>query len=161
MYLGEIVRLILVDCIEQRLLFTGQQIQPRFLKAHEFLTAYLSNIETDTYPFPKTSEILRNFGIDSTTEERQFVFNITQCVSSRAALLCSLQIAACVQQMEKETEHVIVAVDGSVYHRYPGFSEKMKQNLRVLGLHKIEFVVPTDGSGLGAALASYMIKNLF
>jgi len=163
MYLGEIVRLIIIDFIEHGLLFPGQhqKMKPRFFQTNEFETSYMSNIETDKYPWPKTNVILESFGILSTTDERTFVHGVVQSVSQRAAVLCSLQIAACVRQMEKESEHVVVAIDGSVYARYPGFKHLIQESLHELNLHKIDFVIPSDGSGVGAALASFMMKNLF
>jgi len=156
MYLGEILRLVLGECIEQGVLFTGQEIQARFHKAYEFKTIYMSEIETDKYPYKLTEQILKNFGILSTPVEREFVQNVTRCISTRSAVLCATQIAGCIKYLDKEMVHQTIAIDGSVFVKYPGYKEIIIKCLKELGLNKVRLVVPNDGSGIGAAVASLM-----
>jgi len=158
MYLGEIVRIILVDFVDQGLIFSGQKIDPRFRDSNEFRTADMSDIEIDHYPFYITKEKLAVFGIQSSVSERKFVQEIVRCVATRAAILSAIQTAACIRQLNKENSDVVVAVDGSVFEKYPGFKANMDKALLRLGLKKVKLVLTSDGSVTGAALASFMVR---
>jgi hexokinase len=52
-----------------------------------------------------------------------------------------------------------VAIDGSLYERLPGFSERIKKRVNeTLGNKQspLEFCLVKDGSGIGAAIAAAM-----
>jgi len=106
-------------------------------------------------------ERLAFYGITkSTLEERKFIKRVTHLVAARGAILASAQIAACLKQMNKEHKEVVIAVDGSVFDKYPGFKETMEETLAALLQHKkVRLVLAVDGSGVGAALASFMAKQ--
>jgi len=160
MYLGEVVRLILIDLIRQGKIFSGFKDKPLKLdEKYGFPTKEMSEIEIDEskdLTFIKAK--LEDYGIAiSTWEERQFVKDIVHLVAERAAALSATQLVACLKQMGKETREVVVAVDGSVFEKYPGFPEMMETNLEILLQHKkVRLVLAKDGSGVGAALASFM-----
>jgi len=160
MYLGEIVRLILVDLIRQGKIFSGFQDKAlRLEERYEFPTRVMSEIEVDhSADLSFVKVILEQYGITiSTWEERQFVKSTVHLVAARAAALSATQLSACIKQMGKENREVVVAVDGSVFEKYPGFKEMMEANLEILLEHKkVRLVLAKDGSGVGAALASFM-----
>jgi len=162
MYLGEIVRLILIDMIRQGKIFSGNKDRPlRLDEKYVFPTRELSDIENDeTKDLNVVKVKLEEYGIKiSTWEERQFVKSLVHLVAARAAALAATQLAACIKQMGKENQNVVIAVDGSVFEKYPGFKEMMEANLEILLQHKnARLVLAKDGSGVGAALASFMVN---
>jgi len=162
MYLGEIVRLILIDLIRQGKIFSGFKDKPlRLAEKYVFPTKEMSEIEIDQSKDLTIVKVkLEEYGITiSTWEERQFVKRLVHLVAERAAALAATQLSACIKQMGKEDREVIVAVDGSVFEKYPGFAEMMEANLEILQQHKkVRLVLAKDGSGVGAALASFMVN---
>jgi len=163
MYLGEIVRLILIDLIRQGKIFSGfKDNKPlRLDEKYVFPTRDMSEIENDqTKDLNLVKDKLEEYGIKiSTWEERQFVKTLVHLVAARAAALAATQLAACMKQMGKENQNVVIAVDGSVFEKYPGFKEMMEANMEILLQHKnAQLVLAKDGSGVGAALASFMMN---
>jgi hexokinase len=160
MYLGEISRLILIDLIQQGKIFTSVKDKKlRLDEAYKFDTSMMSDIEVDKTPeLANIKKILEEFGIDkSTKEERLFVQKIAHLVAERAAALSAAQLVSCIRQMGKEQKEVFVAVDGSVFEKYPNFKTMMDHYLKVqLGHSKVRLVLAKDGSGVGAAIASFI-----
>jgi len=160
MYLGEILRIMLLDLIRSGKIFASSKDKKLKLEEkYSFPTKEMTEIELDeTHNLGSVKQILESYGIQSSTwEERQFIKNITHLISSRAAALASAQIAACLKQMNKEEREVVVAVDGSVFEKYPAFKERMEANLEfILGHKKVSLILAKDGSGVGAALASFI-----
>jgi len=163
MYLGEIVRIILVDLIDSGKLFVDFKAKIHRLEAkYEFPTKEMSDMEVDKSPTLEiVGERLAYYGITkSTLEERKFIKSVIHLVAARGAILAAAQIAACLKQMNKEQKAVVIAVDGSVFDKYPGFKEMMDNTLAALLQHrKVQLVLAVDGSGVGAALASFMANT--
>jgi len=159
-YLGEITRLILIDLIRQGKIFpTFKDSKLKLDEAYKFETKEMSTIEIDQSPdLVIIQKLLEEFSITkSTKEERLFVQKITHLVAERAAALASTQLVACIIQMGKEQKEVVVAVDGSVFEKYPNFKAMMDNYLQLLlGHSKVKLVLAKDGSGVGAALASFI-----
>lgn len=90
MYVGELVRSIIADLTKKGLLFGGKGSQKLFT-AHEFGTAYVSWIESDTTnTYSETRRALAQVDIeDITVEDCENLKLICQRVSTRAAHLVS------------------------------------------------------------------------
>jgi len=124
-------------------------------------TKAMSDIESDQSPeLDVVNASLSYYGITkSTLEERKFVKSIIHLVAARSAALSATQIVACLKQMNKENKPVVIAIDGSVFEKYPGYQRMMETYLEGLLKHShVRLVLASDGSGVGAALASYMNK---
>lgn len=160
MYLGEIFRLILSHLIQEENMFTHAHLDT-FPKKYQLLTKDMSDMEEDkTHDLNIINEKLKSYGIaHSTFEERQFIYSIVHLIANRAADLAAAQIAACLKQMGKENKDTVVAIDGSVFEKYPGFSGMMEKTVKALGCRRVRLVLAKDGSGVGAALASYMMSR--
>eukprot|EP01125_Pyxidicula_operculata_P006082 TRINITY_DN2118_c1_g1_i3.p1 TRINITY_DN2118_c1_g1~~TRINITY_DN2118_c1_g1_i3.p1 ORF type:complete len:172 (+),score=58.48 TRINITY_DN2118_c1_g1_i3:301-816(+) len=159
MYLGEIVRLILRKQVEAKILFKDNA--DALKERNEFSTSDMSSIEEDeSADLSGVDKVLQKFNISATSEEKQFVKNVVHIVAERAARLSALTIAALMKQLGKENKDVVVAVDGSVFEKYPGFKKMMDDTLlEMLGHSKVTLKLAKDGSGVGAALASFMVSN--
>lgn len=96
MYLGEIVRLVLLDLVHRNLLFIGQvdrygnNKMPLFTRGG-FYTKYVSTVETDEgIGFSNTRKVLHELGIrNATYDDCAIVQHICKIVSRRAAHLAA------------------------------------------------------------------------
>ena len=69
MYMGEVVRQVLVDLIEEGLIFTKDNID-KLLEKGSFLTKYVSEIESDPVGvFVRCRQALRELGIENPHDE--------------------------------------------------------------------------------------------
>ncbi|XP_055307753.1 hexokinase type 2-like [Sitodiplosis mosellana] len=155
MYLGELVRLALVQFTKEGLLFSGQSAD--LLNTRDrFFTKFLSEIESDKPgSYKHCHQVMDELGLHNATDEDcQNVRYICERVSTRAAHLVSAGIAALINRIDEKS--VMVAVDGSVYRFHPKFHDLMTAKIRELIKPDIEFelMLSEDGSGRGAALVA-------
>ncbi|XP_029338830.1 hexokinase-1 [Mus caroli] len=156
MYLGEIVRNILIDFTKKGFLFRGQISEP--LKTRGiFETKFLSQIESDRLALLQVRAILQQLGLNSTCDDSILVKTVCGVVSKRAAQLCGAGMAAVVEKIRENRglDHlnVTVGVDGTLYKLHPHFSRIMHQTVKELSPKcTVSFLLSEDGSGKGAAL---------
>lgn len=164
-YLGEVLRLILLDLADnKKLIFQDQDLT----KLHEpFVmdTSFPARIEED--PFENLSDVQDLFadtlGIQTTVAERKVVRKFAELIGDRSARLSVCGIAAICQKRGYETAHC--AADGSVYQKYPGFKERAAKGLKdIFGWaddqeDPIVIVPAEDGSGVGAAVIAALTEK--
>uniref|UniRef100_F6YLI3 Phosphotransferase n=1 Tax=Ciona intestinalis TaxID=7719 RepID=F6YLI3_CIOIN len=167
MYMGEIVRLVLVKLTEDGLLFGGETSEA--LKTPgTFQTSYVSQIES-AIPSGMTAvqNILANLGIGAMRADCEVVIQVCKAVSRRAAHLCAAGIAAVARKIkanhpDRETLRMTVGVDGTVYKKHPTFSQMMSEKVDELcagaGVD-VHFALSYDGSGKGAALITAVAQR--
>ncbi|MBZ3885914.1 Hexokinase-1, partial [Sciurus carolinensis] len=163
MYLGEIVRQILIDLTKQGLLFRGQ-ISERLRTRGIFETKFLSQIESDRLALLQVRRILQQLGLDSTCEDSIVVKEVCGAVSRRAAQLCGAGLAAIVEKRREDQglEHlrITVGVDGTLYKLHPHFSRVLQETVKELAPQcDVTFMLSEDGSGKGAALITAVAKR--
>ncbi|NXV67961.1 HXK1 protein, partial [Molothrus ater] len=164
MYLGEIVRQILIDLTKQGLLFRGH-ISESLRKRGIFETKFLSQIESDRLALLQVRRILQQLGLDSTCEDSIIVKEVCAAVSTRAARLCGAGLAAVVEKKRQNrgVEHlqITVGVDGTLYKLHPHFSRILQETVKELAPQcDVTFMLSEDGSGKGAALITAVAKRL-
>uniref|UniRef100_A0A8D0GNH2 Hexokinase-3 n=1 Tax=Sphenodon punctatus TaxID=8508 RepID=A0A8D0GNH2_SPHPU len=156
MYLGEIVRHILLKLAGQGTLFRGQA-SPALQTKDLFPTKFLSVIESDGLAQRQVRAILEELGLRVSCEDGMMVREVCQVVSHRAAQLCGAAVAAVVEKIREnralEQLEVTVGVDGTLYKLHPHFSQQVKETVKVLApCCSVTFLQSEDGSGKGAAL---------
>uniref|UniRef100_A0A8B9GEW3 hexokinase n=1 Tax=Amazona collaria TaxID=241587 RepID=A0A8B9GEW3_9PSIT len=161
MYLGEIVRQILIDLTKQGLLFRGQ-ISESLRKRGIFETKFLSQIESDRLALLQVRRILQQLGLDSTCEDSIIVKEVCGAVSKRAAQLCGAGLAAIVEKKREnrgvERLQITVGVDGTLYKLHP---QVLQETVKELAPQcDVTFMLSEDGSGKGAALITAVAKRL-
>lgn len=159
MYLGEIVRLALLE-LSQSKLFSHNGAPP-IITPHMFGTAYLSEIQRDDTPKLENVEALMNrIGLPNTTyDERRLLKELCHAVALRSARLVASAIAAIVDRVGKKETECVVAVDGSLYEHYPGYGDNIQEGLRELGFEHVILRLTKDGSGNGAAVAACVMSK--
>lgn len=163
LYLGEIYRLIMLELVDQGLLFLGQNTY-KIEKPYVFDTAFLSLIESDP-----TNELLtitglfvHFFGLETTEEERRFLRRLAEIIGTRSARLSACGIAAIVRKAGLLDEGCVVGCDGSLYSKYPNFAGRLQQALvEILGPKGSGIVTrqAEDGSGAGSAVIAAMTTD--
>ncbi|CAF1218651.1 unnamed protein product [Didymodactylos carnosus] len=161
MYMGEIVRLIMLDLMQQDLLFLGHREgysgykAPLFSRGG-FYTKFVSTVETDEgIGFSNTRRVLEDIGIRNPTyDDCAIVQHISRHVSKRAARLAGAGMAVLINRINRP--NVTVGVDGSLYRYHPRFKRNMEKCMHALVNKHIKFklALSDDGSGKGAALVA-------
>ncbi|XP_020037415.1 hexokinase-2 isoform X1 [Castor canadensis] len=156
MYLGEIVRNILIDFTKRGLLFRGR-ISERLKTRGIFETKFLSQIESDCLALLQVRAILHHLGLESTCDDSIIVKEVCTVVARRAAQLCGAGMAAVVDKIREnrglDTLKVTVGVDGTLYKLHPHFAKVMHETVKDLAPKcDVSFLESEDGSGKGAAL---------
>uniref|UniRef100_A0A8C5SJP7 Hexokinase-2 n=1 Tax=Laticauda laticaudata TaxID=8630 RepID=A0A8C5SJP7_LATLA len=164
MYLGEIVRNILIDFTKQGLLFRGR-ISERLKTKGIFKTKFLSQIESDCLALLQVRHILQDLGLKGTCDDSIIVKEVCTVIARRAAQLCGAGVAAVVDKIRENRDldflKVTVGVDGTLYKLHPHFSKVMHETVKQLSPKcEVTFLQSEDGSGRGAALITAVACRL-
>ncbi|KAL7836926.1 hypothetical protein AOLI_G00282100 [Acnodon oligacanthus] len=166
MYMGELVRIILVKMSREGLLFQGHTT-PDLLVTGHFKTSYVSAIENqkDKEGLVYVEQVLRGLGLDPSAEDCVAVQRVCQIVSTRAAHLCAATLVAVLRQIRDnkaaERLRTTIGVDGSVYKNHPQFARRLHKMVRLLVPDcDVRFLRSEDGSGKGAAMVTAVAYRL-
>uniref|UniRef100_UPI00358E90FD hexokinase-2-like n=1 Tax=Myxine glutinosa TaxID=7769 RepID=UPI00358E90FD len=165
MYLGEIVRVVLVRLAQREVLFDGR-LSPQLVTPGSFQTSYLSSIEGISNGLAEAKRILKELGIQRVSDgDCRAVQRVCFLISSRAAHFAAAGLAALLLRMKQarseERLRVTVGVDGSVYKKHPHFARRLQQSVRCLAPGcSVRFMRSEDGSGKGAALVTAVARRL-
>ncbi|XP_019965018.1 hexokinase-4-like [Paralichthys olivaceus] len=164
MYLGEIVRLLLVKMTEDKLLFKGQTSEA-LRTPGKFQTKFISEIEEEDTGLENAKKILTELGLKWDPVDVRVVRLACDAISSRSARLCSAALATIANhiRVNRGLDHLktTVGVDGTVYKKHPNFSDELQATVRLLAPEcSITFLVSEDGSGKGAAMVTAVAQRL-
>ncbi|KAJ3031473.1 UNVERIFIED_CONTAM: hexokinase A [Siphonaria sp. JEL0065] len=167
MYLGEIVRLVLVDLVKTGEIFAiSPSGSPLLQQKGSFETSYMSRIERDySYDLMEVKNVLEDLlKIPGTTlGDRKLVKSVCEMIGLRSARLAAAGVAAVVTKINKlGAPGCTVGIDGSLFELYPHYPNRMRDALReVLGISAENIVLEkaTDGSGQGAALIACLAQK--
>ncbi|KAF0462447.1 actin-like ATPase domain-containing protein [Gigaspora margarita] len=167
-YLGELVRLAMVDYVKNFGLFDG--VLPNGLeKPYNFTTKHMSDIGSD-----KSTEynvILKIFTEDynksPSLDDRRTIHELVLRFSRRSAQLSAAAIASLIKlqcpDFPAVERDIRVAVDGSLYHRFHEYSSWMNKTFREIQRIKEDKrtkIVPVeDGGCMGAAITAMMYSH--
>jgi hexokinase len=152
-YLGEVVRIIICKLAEQGAIFKGNcqyqsLISGKYSLPSNVISDFIQNVDS----------IRKMFGCSN--EDAEAIGFISALVSRRGARLAAGTYIGTVLHIDPELkEKHMIAVDGSIYEKMPGFKEELRKALdEVLGNQpdKIIIQLVKDGSGAGAAVAAAM-----
>ncbi|KAH8406637.1 hypothetical protein KR222_000262 [Zaprionus bogoriensis] len=152
MYLGEVVRHIIVELMEKEKLFKGlnsQAIQEKW----KFQTSYMSEIESDAPgQYHHAALIMDQLGLRTSNEKDLACLRyICETVSTRSAKLCACALVCLINKMN--IKELTVGIDGGVYRYHPHYHRLLVENMNsMLKGVKFNLVLSDDGSGRGAAL---------
>lgn len=100
MYMGELVRLVIVKLVRLRLLFNGKGSE-KLMERNQFFTKYVSEIESqDVGTHTVTKEIMKELGVEGITDQDcADVRYICESVSRRAAHVVSAVLTCLILKM--------------------------------------------------------------
>nr|XP_017007684.2 hexokinase type 2 [Drosophila takahashii] len=155
MYMGELVRLVVVEMIAKGVMFVGDSSQ-RISQRWSFKSSYISDIESDAPgEYRSCNKVLNELGMIGNQEsDKEALRFICEAVSSRSAKMCACGLVTIINKMN--INEVVIGIDGSVYRFHPKYHDMLQFHMRKLlkpGV-KFELVVSEDGSGRGAALVA-------
>uniref|UniRef100_A0A665TBZ7 Phosphotransferase n=1 Tax=Echeneis naucrates TaxID=173247 RepID=A0A665TBZ7_ECHNA len=164
MYLGEIVRLLLVRMAEDKLLFGGQ-LSDALKTEGSFETKFISEIEEGDAGLENGKNILTALGLKWDLNDVRIVRLVCDTISSRSARLCAAALKTIANRIRinRGLDHLktTVGVDGTVYRKHPNFSQELQDTVRLLAPKcTINFLVSEDGSGKGAAMVTAVAQRL-
>ncbi|GAV48569.1 hypothetical protein ZYGR_0K00740 [Zygosaccharomyces rouxii] len=169
MFMGEILRNVLVDLHRKGLLFcqykTYEQLPHRLRTAFELNSEVLSHIEIDDSTDLRETELClkQALRLPTTPHERHEIQRIVRAISRRSAFLSAVPIAAILTKTgalnKRYHGEVEIGCDGSVVEYYPGFRSMLREALALSplgpeGERKVHIKIAKDGSGVGAALCA-------
>ncbi|MEW6170266.1 MAG: methyltransferase domain-containing protein, partial [Candidatus Omnitrophota bacterium] len=159
-YIGELTRLIL-----KGLLFEGK-IPVLFSTKDNFTSVHMARIEGiwNLFGFGPWF-VLRKMGLKNISlQDARVIREVCKIVSTRAARIAVSVLAGAVTYQDRDlTRTHTVAIDGSIYEKYPRFARRMRQTFaEIFGPDKakrIKMVLTKDGSGVGAAIIAAMASS--
>uniref|UniRef100_A0A668AKZ4 Hexokinase-3 n=1 Tax=Myripristis murdjan TaxID=586833 RepID=A0A668AKZ4_9TELE len=163
LYLGEVVRQVLLDLTRRGLLFKGR-VTEALKTPGIFETKYLSQIESDRLALLQVRSILQHLGLDSTCDDSIIVKEVCGAVSRRAAQLCGAGMAAVVDKIREnrglDQLNITVGVDGTLYKLHPHFSTVLQETVVALAPQcYVTYLLSEEGSGRGAALITAVARR--
>ena len=176
-YMGEIVRLILIEATETAGLFGGE-LPPSLYNPYVLDTRTLAALEIDASPSFTSSRILFQDRHPSTHlpthSDISFIRRTVQAVSCRSSayftagvhalssLLNDLENHDSLQSQLHLLDHVSIGCDGSVINKYPGFMGNSQGIIDKLvgmetnGMKRVVLEKTVDSAVLGAGVAVAM-----
>uniref|UniRef100_A0A674MK90 Hexokinase-2 n=1 Tax=Takifugu rubripes TaxID=31033 RepID=A0A674MK90_TAKRU len=164
MYLGELVRLILVKMAREGLLFEGR-ITPELLTRGKFETKHISAIEKSKEGLSKAKEILTRLGVEPSTEDCIAVQHVCTIVSFRSANLIAAVLAGILLRLKENKGmtrlRTTIGIDGSLYKMHPQYARRLHKTVRRLVPDiDVRFLLSESGSGKGAAMVTAVAYRL-
>ncbi|KAL8088555.1 hypothetical protein AgCh_038368 [Apium graveolens] len=163
MYLGEIVRRVLVKMAEVADLF-GEHASAKLSTPFILGTPHISAMQQDSSKnLEAVGSILYDVvGVDSNVNARKIVWEVCDTIAKRGGRLAGAGIVGILEKMEEDSKGVIygkrtvVAMDGGLYEHYPHYRKYLQDAVtELLGSQLSKNIViehSKDGSGIGAAL---------
>ncbi|KAM7361430.1 hexokinase type 2-like [Cochliomyia hominivorax] len=155
MYLGELVRKIMLDCCKAGALFGGNESE-QLRKENFFKTKFISQIEEENHgSYVIARAVLEIMGYKNPSDgDCENVRYICECISRRSAFLVAANLACLIDRIGDP--YVVVGIDGSVYRYHPHYHHLLNEKIKCLVRpeHKFDLMLSEDGSGRGAALVA-------
>ena len=156
MYIGELVRLILLDMTDRGILLEKKH-RSVLVREHAVSSEQMSL----TVP---GEDFFAAIGIpDASDQDRDAAHHVCRIVSRRSARIAGAALAAVVTWMDAnlEKKHTI-AIDGALFEKYPGYPENVRCVLEELFARRAERIAlctTSDGSGIGAAIIAAVASS--
>ncbi|KAL8522488.1 hypothetical protein ACS0TY_012597 [Phlomoides rotata] len=163
MYLGEILRRVLLRMAEEAFFF-GDEVPPKLKIAFVLRTPEMSAMHQDTSPdLKRVGETLKSIlDVSSTSlKKRRVVVELCNIIATRGARLAAAGILGVLKKMGRDTakeggEKTVIAMDGGLYEHYTEYRKSLQNTVAELvgeeHASSIVFEQSIDGSGIGAAL---------
>lgn len=160
-YLPQLIRLLVLDLIRKEHLFEGC-VPAVFIEKEAFKGFYMDVFEAGSRT--AVQELSKElFGRVLMPEEHRTMARVCRMVSRRSARIAAAMIVGSLTRVERRAaKRVTVAVDGSLFEKYPGYSRRLVEAVRELegpAGKVISLKLTKDGSGIGAAVMAAVVSS--
>ena len=182
MYLAEIVRLIFMQCFEDKMKTSNVSstsiMRDRFGKFTAVEVGRILSYYYDADFEGLLNDIIRNdyrYGLYDSTFDKddcKILGRICELIVNRSADLVAALLLGVLQRIKfvddklsllKTDKRIIIGIDGSVFLKMPRYSERIMNTMRKLAgdkvVNNIKIVHAEDGSGIGAALCVAALRK--
>ena len=155
-YLGELVRVIICKVGEEGLIFKNNNSwKPLLLGKYSLQSKEISE-------FIQNMDYIKE-RFTCSNDDAETIRFISMLVSKRSARLAAGTYIGTMLHIDPNVKHQhMVAVDGSIYEKMPGFKAELRKALdEALGSQSDQIIIKLikDGSGAGAAVAAAMATD--
>ncbi|GAA0155739.1 kinase [Lithospermum erythrorhizon] len=164
MYLGEILRRVLLRMAEEAALF-GEEVPAKLKIPFVLRTPEMSAMHHDTSSDLRVvGDKLKNIlkAPSTSLKTRRLVVELCNIIATRGSRLAAAGMLGILKKLGKDTvkegtpERTVIAMDGGLYEHYTEYSKCLENTLKELlgeelSAH-VEMVHSNDGSGIGASL---------
>ncbi|TKS70013.1 putative hexokinase HKDC1 [Collichthys lucidus] len=164
MYLGELVRLVVLKMAKLGLLFDGR-VSDALRTKGKITTAHVAAMEEYKNGLKNTKDILTELDLNPTSDDCIAVQHVSTIVSFRSSNLAAAGLAAILSRIKQNRNlrslRITVGVDGTVYKTHPQYPKRLHKVVRrLLPECHVRFVLSDSGSSKGAALVSAVAQRL-
>jgi len=159
-YLPQVVRLLVKDLVKKDKMFGGR-LPEVFRHKDTFQAFYMDTLESGSEK--EVNKLARQiFGRALTVEERLVMAMVCHSVARRSARVSAALIAGALTRVAKRSKNkVTVAIDGSLFEKYPGYHRMLENAIREIegaAGRGISLKLTKDGSGIGAAVIAAVVS---
>ncbi|XP_029314653.1 putative hexokinase HKDC1 [Cottoperca gobio] len=164
LYLGELVRLVVLKMAKLGLLFDGH-VSDALRTKGKITTAHVAAMEEYKDGLKNTRNILVDLDLTPTSDDCVAVQHVSTIVSFRSSNLVAAGLAAILTRIKQNrnlrTLRITVGVDGTVYKTHPRYPNRLHEVVRrLLPECDVRFVLSDSGSSKGAALVTAVAQRL-
>ncbi|CAJ0961330.1 unnamed protein product [Ranitomeya imitator] len=164
LYMGELVRLILLKMAKKGLLFGGK-VSTALRTKGKIETSHVAAMEKYNEGLANTRQILLDLGLEISEDDCIAVQHVATIVSFRSANLCAAALAAILTRLRKNKKldrmRTTVGMDGTVYRTHPQYAKRLHKVVRrLLPNCDVRFLLSESGSGKGAAMVTAVACRL-
>ncbi|XP_028337377.1 hexokinase HKDC1 isoform X8 [Physeter macrocephalus] len=164
LYLGELVRLILLKMAKAGLLFGGEKSSALHIKG-KIETRHVAAMEKYKEGLANTREILTDLGLEASEADCVAVQHVCTVVSFRSANLCAAALAAILTRLRENKKLVrlrtTVGMDGTLYKIHPQYPKRLHKVVRKLVPNcDVRFLLSESGSTKGAAMVTAVASRV-
>lgn len=162
-YLGEVVRTVLLDLVDNNVFNSTTEAKLILKEPYIINTEFISTILNSGCS--NTNKIFAKINISFKDQYQKEIFELVKQIVIRAASLVAATYLGIIKNNSSNTKNdLVIAVDGSLYEKMPFYSETItkiilaeKKSNRIN--NNITVVFENRGSELGAAIAAAIVKN--
>ncbi|XP_048361166.1 hexokinase HKDC1-like isoform X2 [Sphaerodactylus townsendi] len=164
LYLGELVRLILLKMAKEGLLFNGKLSTDLCTKG-KIETRHVADMEKYKEGLNNTKQILTELGLTPSEEDCIAAQHVCTIVSFRSANLCASVLAAILTRLRENKKLIrmrtTVGMDGTLYKTHPQYAKRLHKVVRRLVPNcDVRFLLSESGSAKGAAMVTAVAYRL-
>ncbi|XP_004393737.1 PREDICTED: putative hexokinase HKDC1 [Odobenus rosmarus divergens] len=164
LYLGELVRIILLKMAKAGLLFGGEKSSALHTKG-KIETRHVAAMEKYKEGLANTREILTDLGLEPSEADCIAVQHVCTIVSFRSANLCAAALAAILTRLRENKKlarlRTTVGMDGTLYKIHPQYPKRLHKVVRRLVPNcDVRFLLSESGSTKGAAMVTAVASRV-